>query len=93
MPRAPRRREVRGTDRQRKPDLSNTAKAMQGAMPWVGAVWKFVGGAVVGVIAGMLLDKWLGWTPWGLVALAIVGIVVGFYGFIHDVTKLQKGKG
>lgn len=78
---------------QRKAELSNTAKAMQGAMPWVGAVWKFVGGAVVGVLGGYWLDRWLGWTPWGMVALAVVGICVGFYGFIHDVTKLQKGKG
>jgi len=79
-------------DRQRKPGLSSTAEAMHRAMPWFGAVWKFVGGAVVGVIAGMVLDNWLGWTPWGLVALATLGIGVGFYGFIHDVMKLQKGK-
>lgn len=77
----------------RRPELSNTARAMQGAMPWVGAVWKFVGGAVVGVLGGYWLDRWLGWTPWGMVALAVIGICVGFYGFIHDVSKLQKGKG
>ena len=80
-------------DRQReKPGLSSTAEAMQKAMPWFGAVWKFVGGAVVGVLAGLALDNWLGWTPWGLVAMATLGIGVGFYGFIHDVMKLQKGK-
>jgi ATP synthase protein I len=79
--------------RQRKAELSDTAKAMQAAMPWVGAVWKFVGGAMVGVLGGYWLDRWLGWTPWGMVALAAIGICVGFYGFIHDVLKLQKGKG
>jgi ATP synthase protein I len=78
---------------QQRKGLGESAKAMQGALPWFGAVWKFVGGAVVGVLGGYWLDRWLGWTPWGMVALATVGIGVGFYGFIHDVTKLQKGKG
>ncbi|MBX5480610.1 MAG: AtpZ/AtpI family protein [Myxococcaceae bacterium] len=71
-------------------ELSDTARAMQGAMPWVGAVWKFVGGTAVGVIAGYFLDRWLGTTPWLLLGLALLGTGVGFYGFIHDVTKLGK---
>ena len=70
--------------------LSNTARAMRGAQPYLAAVWKLVGGAAVGVIGGMLLDRWLGWTPWGLVGLSVVGICVGFYGFIHDMLRLDK---
>jgi ATP synthase protein I len=77
---------------QRKPGLGSTAQAMQKAMPWFGAVWKFLGGTMVGVLGGYWLDRWLGWTPWGMVALATLGMGVGFYGFIHDVMKLQKGK-
>lgn len=70
--------------------LSSTAREMRRAQPYIAAVWKMVGGTAVGVIGGMLLDRWLGWTPWGLVGLSVVGISVGFYGFIHDVTKLGK---
>lgn len=72
--------------------LSDAARAMQGAAPWVGAVWKFIGGTAVGVIAGYFLDRWLGTTPWVMVGLTVVGTVVGFYGFIHDVNRLGKQK-
>ena len=72
--------------------LSSTARGMRQAQPYLAAVWKLVGGAVVGVIGGMFLDKRMGWTPWGLVGLSVVGICVGFYGFIHDMLKLGKQK-
>lgn len=65
---------------------------MHGAMPYVGAVWKMVGGAAVGVLAGYFLDKWLGTTPWLLLALTTVGITAGFYGFIREITRLGKKK-
>lgn len=73
-------------------ELSETARAMQNAMPWISAVWKFVGGTAVGVIAGFFLDRWLGTAPWILVALAMLGTGVGFYGFIHDLNRLGKKK-
>lgn len=73
-------------------ELGESARAMQAAMPWIGAVWKFVGGTAVGLIAGYFLDEWLGTKPWLLVALAVVGTGVGFYGFIHDVNRLGKKK-
>lgn len=80
----PKRRDEHGAE------LSDTARAMHGAMPWVSAVWKFIGGTAVGVIAGYFLDNWLGTTPWMLVALAVLGTGVGFYGFMRDVTRLGK---
>jgi ATP synthase protein I len=70
--------------------LSDTAREMQRQQPYFAAVWKLIGGAVVGVGGGMLLDRYTGWTPWGLVGLSVVGISVGFYGFIHDMLKLGK---
>jgi ATP synthase protein I len=73
-------------------ELSSTARQMQAAMPYMSAVWKMVGGAVVGVLGGMLLDRWLGTKPWLLVVFSVVGIVVGFYGFLHDMTRLGKKK-
>lgn len=77
-------------DRRDGDELSSTARGLRQAQPYVAAVWKMVGGAAVGVIGGMLLDRWTGWTPWGLVGLSVVGISVGFYGFIHDMLKLGK---
>lgn len=73
-------------------ELSPTARQMQAAMPYISAVWKMVGGAVVGVLGGLLMDRWLGTTPWGLVGLSVVGIIVGFYGFLHEMTRLGKKK-
>jgi ATP synthase protein I len=70
--------------------LSSTAREMRRAQPYLAAVWKLVGGAAVGVIGGLLLDRWTGWTPWALVGLSVLGICAGFYGFIHDVLKLEK---
>ena len=70
--------------------LSDAAKQLQAASPYLSAVWKMVGGALVGVGGGFLLDRWLGTRPWGLVAFSVVGISVGFYGFIHDTLKLGK---
>ena len=70
--------------------LSQTAREMRQAQPYLAAVWKLVGGAVVGVIGGYFLDKWMGWKPWGMVGFSVVGIGAGFYGFIHDMLKLGK---
>jgi len=79
-----------GDERRDQDGLSSTAREMQRAQPYLAAVWKLVGGAAVGVIGGMLLDRWMGWTPWGVVGLSVVGICAGFYGFIHDMLKLGK---
>ncbi len=36
------------------------------------------------------MDRWLGTTPWLLVGLSVVGICVGFYGFLHEMNRLGK---
>lgn len=72
--------------------LSETARQMRAAEPYIAAVWKLVGGAVVGVLGGYFLDKWLGTSPWFLLGLSLVGISVGFYGFLHEMTRLGKRK-
>ncbi|MFZ5468657.1 MAG: AtpZ/AtpI family protein [Myxococcota bacterium] len=68
------------------------ARLMRAASPYLSAVWRLVGGAVFGVLAGYWLDKWLGTTPWLLVALSTVGISVGFYAFIRSMLLLGKKK-
>ena len=81
-----------GKKEQQDGELSSSAQQMQAAMPYISAVWKMVGGTLVGVIGGLLLDRWLGTKPWLLVGLSVVGTVVGFYGFLHDMTRLGKKK-
>ena len=68
--------------------LSRIAKQMRAAEPWLGAVWKLVGGCAVGVLMGLGLDKWVGTGPWGLVGLSVVGIAVGFYAFVRDALRM-----
>jgi ATP synthase protein I len=73
-------------------ELSETARQMRAAEPYISAVWKLVGGAVVGVLGGYFLDKWLGTSPWFLLGLSLVGISVGFYGFLREMARLGKRK-
>lgn len=70
--------------------LSPLAKAMRQAQPWLSATSKVVNGAVVGVVGGMLADKYLGWAPWGTVGLSVLGISVGLYGFLRDAMRMGK---
>jgi ATP synthase protein I len=73
-------------------ELGNTARQMRAAEPYISAVWKLVGGAVVGVLGGYWLDRWLGTAPWVLLGLSLVGISVGFYGFLREMARLGKRK-
>lgn len=73
-------------------ELSEPARQMRAAQPYIAAVWKLVGGAVVGVLGGYFLDKGLGSSPWGMLGLSLVGISVGFYGFLHEMARLGKRK-
>lgn len=79
-----------GKEERQGSELSPAAQAMRAAMPYISAVWKMVGGGVVGVLAGLWLDRWLGTKPWMLLGLSVVGIAVGFYGFFHDMNRLGK---
>lgn len=70
--------------------LSPVARQMRAAQPWIGAVWKLMGGCAVGVIGGLWMDRRLGTGPWGLLGLSLVGISVGFYAFIRAALRLGK---
>ena len=71
-------------------ELSPAARQLRAAQPYISAVWKLVGGAMVGVLGGYFLDRRLGTAPWILVGLSTVGIAVGFYGFLRDVMLMRK---
>ena len=44
---------------------------------------------VAGLLAGWLLDRWLGTKPWLLVAGIVLGAAVGFYEFIRSTSKIS----
>ena len=71
--------------------LSDEARAMQQAAPYFNAVSKLIGGTVIGVVGGYLIDRHTG-KQWPLIVGAVVGIGVGFYGFISDLIRLGKKK-
>lgn len=73
-------------------ELSPIARQLQAAQPYVGMVWKLLGGAAVGVLGGMLLDSQFGTKPWGLVGFSVVGISVGFYAFIRAALRMGSGQ-
>lgn len=39
------------------------------------------------VLLGWWLDKKFGWTPWGLVTSASLGVAVGMYGFLKEALR------
>jgi len=44
---------------------------------------------VAGLIAGWLMDRWLGTRPWLLVAGIVLGAAAGFYQFIRVSSRLS----
>ena len=42
---------------------------------------ELVAGPVGGALIGWLLDRWFGWSPWGLLVMMTLGIVVAFRNF------------
>ena len=53
------------------------------------AAFSLFSAVVAGLIAGWLMDRWLGTRPWLLVAGIVLGAAVGFYQFIRVSSKLS----
>lgn len=45
---------------------------------------------VMPAVVGLLLDLYLGWTPWALIAGTILGLVGGLYHLIAIMKQLNK---
>jgi ATP synthase protein I len=82
--------EQRSPDRGGDEELSNAAKQLREAEPYLSAIWRLVGSALVGVLGGYLLDRWLGTKPWLLLAFSFLGVSVGFYTFVQAMLRLSK---
>ncbi len=52
------------------------------------AVFSIFGSVLVCLAIGWALDRWLGTSPWLVVAGIVVGSAVGFYEFIRNITKI-----
>ena len=53
------------------------------------AAFSLFASVVSGLIAGWLLDRWLGTRPWLLVTGLILGSAAGFYEFVRASSKLS----
>lgn len=45
---------------------------------YLGMGLRFAGGVILFMLAGLGLDRWLGWTPFGTVAGTLLGAVLSF---------------
>ena len=71
-------------------ELSPEARAQREAEPWLSAIWRVVGGTLVGGGIGWFLDGRLHSSPWGLVVGLLVGMGGGFYAMIQGLSSLRK---
>jgi ATP synthase protein I len=46
-------------------------------------------GVVAGLLAGWLLDRWLGTKPWLLVTGLVLGAAAGFYELVRTTAKID----
>lgn len=72
--------------------LSPMAKGLHASMPYVSAVWKLLGGTLVGVLGGFFLDDWFKTRPLFLLGFSLLGLSVGFYAFLKTMLDLGKKK-
>ena len=70
--------------------LSPEARAQRAAAPYLNAVWRVVGGVLVGGGAGWFVDGKLHSSPWGLIVGLFVGMGAGFYGLIQGLNAMKK---
>lgn len=71
-------------------ELSAQARAERAAAPYISAVWRVVGGVLVGGGAGWFIDGKLHSTPWGLIVGLFLGMGAGFYAMIRGLNAMNK---
>lgn len=71
-------------------ELSPEARASRAAAPYISAVWRVIGGVLVGGGAGWFIDGKLHSSPWGLIIGLFLGMGAGFYAMIQGLTAMKK---
>jgi ATP synthase protein I len=77
---------------QQEEGLSNFARAMREAEPYLQAGWSLAGAVALGTVVGYLADRKLGTTPWLLIVGSCLGLAAGFYAFIKAVLQAERKK-
>jgi len=55
--------------------------------------WYFATCLGVGLVGGLLIDRWLKTAPWFLLAGLLLGTAAGFYGMFKMLMPVYQGKG
>jgi F0F1-type ATP synthase assembly protein I len=60
--------------------------------PWsyAGLGFQFVGTTLVFAFIGYYLDKHYGWSPWGVIACTMIGLIGGFYLMVKEAFRDGK---
>lgn len=71
------------------PGTSRARPASGEKSPWhyAGLGFQFAGTTLLFVFFGYQLDKHMGWSPWGLVSLGMIGVIGSLYLLIKDALK------
>jgi ATP synthase protein I len=72
-------------------DRNSFAEAMRAAAPYLNLGLTFAVTVGLGVAAGWGLDRWLGTSPWLLLAGMFLGLVAAFVGFYQAVMPPKGG--
>lgn len=72
--------------------LSNFARAMRDAEPYLQAGWSLAGAVALGAVVGYLADRKLGTTPWLLVVGSLLGLAAGFYSLFRTILDVERKK-
>lgn len=74
--------------------MSGSRGSPEGDLPpaaWLGIGFELALALVLFMFAGFKADAWLGTSPWLMLAGALLGMVVGFYGFFRRLIPPRGG--
>ena len=66
------------------------AGAERRAAPYLDAVWQMVAAVLLGAGLGTVVDRKLGWQPWGVVSGVGLGLGLGFWRLMRNLSQLGK---
>jgi len=72
--------------------LSNFARVMRDAEPYLQAGWTLAGAVALGVVVGYLADRKLGTTPWLLIVFGLLGLASGMYSLFRTIVDVERKK-
>jgi len=70
-------------------DSKPEVKTDEGSSLWslAGLGLQFAGTAALFALMGYALDRQMGWSPWGMISLSMVGVIGGLYLLIKESLK------